>query len=289
MGASARLRALLARPGFLFGPGVYDCLSARIAEQSGCELLFSSGYGIAAVALGVPDIGLVTGTEMLRAAGNIAAAVRLPLIADMDTGYGNPLNVMRTVTSAARLGIAGVILEDQEWPKRCGHMQGKRVIPCAEHVEKIRAAIHARGEAGDIVIVARTDARAIEGLTAAIERGRRYRAAGADMIFIEAPESAEELQTIASELAGTPLMVNLVEGGRTPNLPFAELAAMGFKLGVSPLSALFEATAAMQRCFRDLLARGVTGPRAVDFAAFREVVGSAHFDALERRFTPASE
>ncbi|MBF0152717.1 MAG: isocitrate lyase/PEP mutase family protein [Magnetococcales bacterium] len=287
------LRALLERPGFLFGPGVYDCLSAKVAEQSGCELIFSSGFGIAAATLGLPDIGLITGTEMLQAAGHIAAAVRIPLIADMDTGYGNPLNVIRTVTSARQLGVAGVILEDQEWPKRCGHMSGKRIISLEEHVEKIRAAVHAREEGGagggaregDIVIVARTDARAIEGLDAAIRRGQRYREAGADMIFVEAPESAEELRTIAKELAGVPLMVNLVEGGRTPNLPFQELAAMGFKLGVSPLSALFEATAAMQKCFLTMREEGTVGTRAVDFDAFKEIVATERFYALERRFT----
>ncbi|MBF0322983.1 MAG: isocitrate lyase/PEP mutase family protein, partial [Magnetococcales bacterium] len=267
-----QLRALLARPGFLFGPGVYDCLSARLAEQSGCELAFSSGYGMAAALLGLPDIGLITGTEMLQAAGNIAATLRIPLIADMDTGYGNPLNVIRTVTMARRLGVAGVILEDQEWPKRCGHMSGKRVISREEHVEKIRAAVEARQEAGDIVVVARTDARAALGLEEAIQRGRSYHAAGADMIFIEAPQSEEELRTIARELSGVPLMVNLVEGGRTPNLPFQDLAAMGFKLGVSPLSALFEATAAIRSCFREMRERGVVGTRAVDFDAFKNIV-----------------
>ncbi|MBF0137962.1 MAG: isocitrate lyase/PEP mutase family protein [Magnetococcales bacterium] len=285
MNGCERLRELLVRPGFLFGPGVYDCLSARLAEQSGCELIFSSGFGIAAATLGMPDIGLISGTEMLQMAGNMAATVRIPLIADMDTGYGNPLNVIRTVTTARRHGIAGIILEDQEWPKKCGHMSGKRIISREEHVQKIRAAVHAREEAGDIVIVARTDARAVAGLDEAIRRGHSYRAAGADMIFIEAPQSEAELRTITRELAGMPLMVNLVEGGHTPTLPLSELAAMGFKLGVTPLSALFAATAAMQKCFRELREQGVVTAHAMDFAAFKKVVATDHFHGLEQQFT----
>ncbi|MBF0625549.1 MAG: isocitrate lyase/PEP mutase family protein [Magnetococcales bacterium] len=288
MTPSQTLHHLLQSPGFLVGPGVYDCLSARIAQRAGFPLLFSSGFGIAAATLGVPDIGLLTATEMLTAAGNIARAVGIPLIADMDTGYGSPLNVIRTVEEAIARDIAGVILEDQQWPKRCGHMAGKSVIALEEHVAKIRAAHHARRRRDALVIVARTDARAPCGLEEALRRGRAYFDAGADLIFVEAPESEDELRRIPQALPGIPLLVNVVEGGRTPPLPFESLAAMGFKLGVLPLSGLFEATQALETCFQEIRRTGATRERAVAFENFKEIVGTADYRALEEQLGTAA-
>jgi methylisocitrate lyase len=235
----------------VFGPGVHDALSARLAEQAGFSMVFSSGYGIAATRLAAPDFGLLTATEMLDAAGAMAAAVSVPLIADMDTGYGNPLNVQRTVRDALARDVAGIILEDQEWPKKCGHFGGKRVIGADDHAAKIRAAAEARGDSG-LVIVARTDARATHGLEEAIRRGRLYREAGADVVFVEAPRSRDELVAVARALEGIPLLANMVEGGRTPTLPAGELEALGFRVGVFPLSGLYSAAAAMRRCFAHL-------------------------------------
>ena len=216
--ASHRLRRLLAEPGIRVSVGVYDCLSAKLAAQQGFELVFTSGFGMAATTLGMPDFGLLTATEMLDRVRHIVRAVDVPVVADLDTGYGNPLNVIRTVREAVEDGVAGILLEDQEWPKKCGHFDGKRVIPTAEHVEKIRAAVHARGES-ELVIIGRTDARAELGLEEAIQRGRAYRAAGADVIFIEAPQAESELETIARAFPDVPLFANLIEGGvrRSPS------------------------------------------------------------------------
>ncbi len=206
MNSTHNLRELLKRPGMLVVPGIYDCISAQLAERAGFEMVFTSGFGISASTLGRPDYGFLTATEMLYSVGRIAQSVNIPVVADIDTGYGNPLNVIRTVTDAVQQGIAGVILEDQEWPKKCGHFQGKRVIPAEEHIQKIRAAVQARGESG-LVIVGRTDARAPLGLPEAIRRGRAYYEAGADIVFIEAPQSAEELQEIAAAFPGSPKYV----------------------------------------------------------------------------------
>ena len=189
---SAQLRALLERPGIVVLPGAYDCLSARLAEQAGFETVFTTGFGFAASALGVPDLGLMTASEILDRVHNIVQSVQVPLVADMDTGYGNPLNVIRTVSECVGMGVAGIILEDQEWPKKCGHLEGKRVIPMEDHVQKLRAAVDARGDSG-LVIIARTDARAVLGMDDALERGQAYYEAGADVVFIEAPQSLDEL------------------------------------------------------------------------------------------------
>jgi methylisocitrate lyase len=285
MSSGNKLREILERPGIRVLPGVYDCLGAKLAEQLGFEVVFTSGFGISASTLGRPDYGFLTATEMLYSVGRIAESVSVPLVADLDTGYGNPLNVIRTVTDAVKLGVAGVILEDQEWPKRCGHYEGKRVIPIAEHVEKIRAAVQARGDSG-LVIIARTDARAPLGLDEAIARGRAYYEAGADIVFIEAPQSVEEMKALASAFPGVPLFANMVEGGKTPSLSGSQLEQLGFKIVVYPLSGLFAATFAMTACLRHLKEEGTTAgfEDLVNFKQFEQIIDVPKYRQIEQQF-----
>jgi len=264
---------------------VYDCLSAKIAERAGFEVIFTSGFGISGSVLGYPDYGFLTATEMLNAVGNISKSVDIPLIADIDTGYGNPLNVVRTIKEVIKLGIAGVILEDQEWPKRCGHLEGKRIISMEEHVEKIRAARFASGESG-LVIVARTDAREELGLEEAIRRGKAYYEAGADVIFIEAPKTEEELREISSALPDVPLLANMIEGGKTPCLSVWDLEKQGYKLGVFALSGLFAATKAIEECFRFLKENGTTSgfENTSSFQDYKEIINIKKYQELEEKF-----
>ena len=266
-------------------PGVYDCLSARLAQKAGFEAVFTSGFGIAASTLGKPDYGYVTATEMLYSVGRMARAIEIPLIADMDTGYGNALNVMRTVEDAVQAGVSGVILEDQLWPKRCGHFDGKQVIDCQEQVQKIKAAVKARGDSG-LVIVGRTDARAPLGLDAAIDRGKAYAEAGADIIFVEAPQSIEELDAIATALPDIHLFANMIEGGKTPGLTAQVLSDMGYKVVVYALSGLFAATRAIQDCLGHLRTHGTTQGYApsLTFDEFAEVIEIDRYQALESEF-----
>jgi len=279
------LRKRLSGPGIILSPGVYDCLSAKIAERTGFEVIFTSGFGISGSVLGYPDYGLLTATEMLNAAGNISKSVDIPLIADIDTGYGNPLNVVRTIKEVIELGIAGVILEDQEWPKRCGHLEGKRIISMEEHVEKIRAARFASGESG-LVIVARTDAREELGLEEAIRRGKAYYEAGADVIFIEAPKTEEELREIPSALPDVPLLANMIEGGKTPCLSVRDLERLGYKLGVFALSGLFAATKAIEDCFNFLKENGTTSgfENTSSFKDYKEIINIKRYQELEEKF-----
>ncbi|MEH2013803.1 isocitrate lyase/PEP mutase family protein [Nostoc sp.] len=285
MSSSQKLRQLLARPEIIIIPGVYDCLGAKLVEQTGFEVLVTSGFGIAASTLGLPDYGFVTATEMLYSVGRIAQSVNIPLIADLDTGYGNALNVVRTIKDAVQLGVAGVLLEDQEWPKKCGHFEGKRVIPQAEHVGKIRAAVEARGDSG-LVIIARTDVRASLGLDEAIARGRAYIAAGADILFVEAPQSIEELKAIAAAFPDVPLVANIVEGGKTPEVSVAKLQQLGFKIVFFPLTALLAVTKVMTACFLHLKEQGTTTelPDLVSFQDFQELVGVPQYLQIEQKF-----
>ncbi|MGJ0483010.1 MAG: isocitrate lyase/PEP mutase family protein [Methylomicrobium sp.] len=279
------LRDLIEQPGIKAAPAVYDCLGAMVAEQAGFEFIFTSGFGISASLLGKPDMGYLTAGEMIDAARRIADSVSIPVIADMDTGYGNPLNVIRTVQEIANSKVAGIILEDQEWPKKCGHFEGKRVIPVQEQVEKIRAAVYARGES-NLVIVARTDARAIEGLPGAIARGEQYLEAGADVLFIEAPQSRDELKEITRHFSGVPLFANIIEGGKTPNLSVQELEEMGYKLAAFALSGLFSVTQALQDCFGRLKQDGSTENinKNLSFEQFKEVIQIDSHIELERKF-----
>jgi methylisocitrate lyase len=285
MSPGNQLRKILENPGILVLPGVYDCLSAKLAEQLGFEIVFTSGFGISASTLGKPDYGFLTATEMLYSVGRIAQSINIPLVADLDTGYGNPLNVIRTITDAVNLGIAGVILEDQEWPKKCGHFEGKKVIPLAEQVQKIRAAVQARGDSG-LVIISRTDALAPLGLEEAIRRGRAYIDAGADILFIEAPQSLDDLSAIVSSFPDVPLFANIIEGGKTPFLSGSQLQELGFKIAVFPLSGLFAATHAMTQCLRQLREKGTTAgfSNLVSFHEFEQIIEVPKYRALEQQF-----
>jgi methylisocitrate lyase len=281
--AAVRARLQGAQPVVL--PGVFDALSARIAARAGFEARFVSGYSVSATQLGEPDFGILTQTEVVAAATRICGAVDVPVLIDADTGYGNAVNVTRTVRELLRAGAAGMFLEDQVWPKRCGHMRGKRVIPVDEQVAKLRAAVAARGDA-DFFIVARTDARQAAGLDEAITRALAYRDAGADALFVEAPQSLDELREIGRRLPG-PLVANMVEEGVTPQLPPGELAALGFRLIVYPLSGLFAATRAMEQVYARLRADGHTlavRDRLSTFPEFNALVGLDEKYALDERF-----
>src|SRR5436305_8952388 len=255
MRVTTRLRELLANPDLLVAPGAYDALSARLIAQVGFSIVYMTGFGTAARRLGQPDVGRLTMSEMVSRASALAAVVGdLPLIADADTGYGNPINVRRTIREYERTGVAGLHLEDQVWPKKCGHMEGKQVIPMDEMVQKIRAAVDARQDP-DFVIIARTDANAVNGLEDALRRGQAYREAGADVIFIEAPRSMEELQAIVQAFPGVPLLYNWAESGKTPLLSLDEIRILGFKLVIFPVSMLFAATSEMLKLL-ELCIRG---------------------------------
>ncbi|MDQ3971664.1 MAG: oxaloacetate decarboxylase [Thermoproteota archaeon] len=266
-------------------PGVFDALSAKIAEHVGFEAMFQTGYGSSAALLGMPDFGLLNSGETVDNATRIIRAVRVPVLVDADTGYGNPLNVWRLVRDLERLGAAGIFLEDQVWPKRCGHMVGKGVIPRDEYIPKLKAALEAR-RSKDFIIVARTDARAPEGLEEAIERGKAYRKAGADVIFVEAPRSVEELKKVANEV-DAPLVANMIEDGATPNLSASELLRLGYRIAVFPLSAIYSATFAMRQVLTELKNTGTTKEGRnimVTFKDFNRFMDLDHFRDLEKRY-----
>lgn len=286
MGTSTILRKMLDGPEIIVLPGAYDALSARLAERVGFDAVFTTGFGFAATILGVPDMGLLTMSEVMERVRHIVRAVAIPVVADMDTGYGNPLNVVRTVRECVALGVAGIILEDQEWPKKCGHFEGKRVIPAEEQVEKLKAAVYARG-GDDLVIIGRTDARQPLGLEEAIRRGQLYREAGADVVFVEAPRSVEELQAVARAIPDASLFANMIEGGKTPLLTSEELQALGYRMVVYPLCGLFSAAQAVMDTYRELLTKKTTADRQhlmTPFHEFEEIVGVPDYHELERRF-----
>jgi methylisocitrate lyase len=266
-------------------PGVFDALSAKIAERVGFEAMFQTGYGSSAALLGMPDFGLLNSGETVDNAMRIIRAVRVPVLVDADTGYGNPLNVWRLVRDLESLGAAGIFLEDQVWPKRCGHMVGKDVISKDEYIPKLKAALEAR-KSKDFIIVARTDARAPIGLDEAIERGKAYRKAGADVIFVEAPRSLEELKKVANEI-DAPLVANMIEDGVTPNLPAGELLRLGYQIAVFPLSAIYSATFAMRQVLTELKNTGTTKDARnmmVTFKDFNRFMELDHFVDLEKRY-----
>src|SRR5262245_5488018 len=242
---TTRLRALLAKPECIVAPGVADALAARLVALAGFDVVYMTGFGTALTRLGMPDVGLLTATEMIDNASRIVDASGLPTIADADTGYGNAINTRRTIRDYEKAGVAGVHIEDQTWPKRCGHLAGKSVIPTAEMVTKIKAACDARHDS-DFVVIARTDAIAVEGLDAARERGERYREAGADVLFIEAPVGREQVERVARHFKDVPLMYNVAASGKTPDLPADELGTLGFRLSIYPNWVLLAAIPAMQ-------------------------------------------
>ena len=267
-------------------PGVFDALSARIAQQVGFSAMFQTGYGSAAALLGMPDFGLLNAGETLDNAQRIISAVDVPVLVDADTGYGNPLNVWKLVRDLEKMGAAGIFLEDQVWPKRCGHMAGKDVIPSNEYIPKLRAALEAR-RSKDFIIVARTDARAPLGLGEAIERGKSFRKAGADVVFVEAPRTVEELKRVAEEI-DAPLVANMIEDGVTPNLPAKELLDLGYRIAVFPLSALYSATYAMQQVLTELKKTGATRQTRklmVTFKDFNQFVDLNKFVDIEKRYS----
>lgn len=284
---AAQLRALLARDEPVLAPGAFDALSARVVEAAGFDAVYMTGFGSSASLLGQPDVGLLTENEMMENARRIAQAISVPLIADADTGYGNPLNVIRTVREYERAGIAALHIEDQVSPKKCGHMDRKRVIPAAEMAAKIRAAADARSESG-IVIIARTDARAIEGVDAALDRAERYRDAGADILFVEAPQSMDEIEAIARRLSGTPLLYNWAEGGqKTPHVALSDLLPLGYKVIIYPISLLLAATSAMRAAAAQIRQDGSpinlvkTLP---SFADFTDFIGLPDVKKIETRY-----
>ena len=266
-------------------PGVFDALSARVAEHVGFDAIFQTGYASAASLLGMPDFGFLNAGETVDNAHRIIRAVKVPVLVDVDTGYGNPLNVWRMVHDIEALGGGGIFLEDQVWPKRCGHMTGKNVISKHDYIQKLRAALEAR-KSKDFIIVARTDARAPLGLEEAIERGKIYRKAGADVIFVEAPRSIEELKKIADEI-DAPLLANMIENGVTPNLSARQLSKIGFRMVVFPLSGLYAATFAIKEAFVELKRTGITkevSKKMITFNEFNKFVDLHRYINLENRY-----
>lgn len=286
MSQTAKLRALLAGPDMLVAPGAYDAITARMIAQAGFSAVYMTGAGTAAT-LGYPDYGLVTMTEMVDNAARIARSVDLPVIADADTGYGNELNVVRTVQEHERAGTAGIHIEDQVSPKKCGHLDDKLIVPVEDWTAKIRAAVAARRDP-DFLVIARTDSRAMAGFDEAIARGRAAFAAGADMVFLEAPQTMEEIAAVP-RLLGGPCLLNVVKGGKTPDITFADAQAMGYKLAIVP-GLLFKAV--MGACDDALAALKAQGahPTLANNMTVRQAfarMGAAEWDALRTRFRDA--
>ncbi|MBL7001610.1 MAG: isocitrate lyase/PEP mutase family protein [Nitrosopumilus sp.] len=266
-------------------PGVYDALGAKIAQKVGFEAMFQTGYGTSATLFGMPDYGFIGATETVDNARRICRAVSVPVIVDSDTGYGNALSVWKLVKELESAGATGIFLEDQRWPKRCGHMQGKEVITQEEYTEKLSAALDAR-ESKNFIIVARTDARATEGLDAAIERGKQNKKTGADAIFVEAPRSLGEMKKIGKEI-NAPLVANMIEGGATPLSPAEVLNKMGFKIILYPLSVLYANTFATMNILKELKKTGNTikyKQKVVNFDQFNDLVELPKFRKMEKKF-----
>jgi 2,3-dimethylmalate lyase len=277
---------LLARGEMVLAPGCYDALGARLVEEAGFDAAYMTGFGTAASRLGRPDVGLLTLTEMADNARRIAQAVEIPVIADADTGYGNPINVIRTVREYEAAGIAALHIEDQVMPKKCGHMEGKQLIGADEMVAKVKAAVAARRSPG-FLIIARTDARAPEGLDAAIGRARAYREAGADVLFIEAPQSVQEIETIGGSFNDVPLLFNYAEGGKTPPVTHEQLRRLGFSIVIFPISTLLTATAAMRAALAQIKADGTSIEllgEMLPFNDFLDFIGLPEIRELEKRF-----
>jgi len=281
--APDKLRALLGQPGLITMPCCFDPLSAKLIEQAGFPLTFMSGFAAAAVRLGMPDTGLISYGEVVDQGRNICSAVGIPVIGDGDTGYGNAMNVKRTVKGYASAGFAAIMIEDQAAPKRCGHTQGKAVVGRAEAFERIEAAVDARAEDHDILIMARTDARHEHGLGEAIERARRFHELGADILFVEAPRDEAEMRELCAALPG-PKMANLVEGGLSPNLPGDMLAEIGYKIAAYPLTLMSAAMKAMIGALEDFRTGTVAPERLLSFDEIKRRVGFEAYFAEERRY-----
>lgn len=281
-----QLRELLASGSTVVAPGAYDALSARLIEEAGFPAVYMTGFGTAASLLGRPDIGLLSSTEMIDNARRISGCVALPVIADADTGYGNPINVIRTVRDYERAGVAGIHLEDQVMPKRCGHLSGKVLLPATDMAAKVRAAVAARIDP-DFVIIARTDARAVEGLNGALDRAALYLEAGADVLFVEAPEDESEIERISREFVGVTLLFNWAEGGRTPPVSLDRLTELGFKIIIFPIGALLSAATAVRSLLSTLRRDGTPGALLADFPTitdFVDTLGMTEVRELEAQF-----
>ena len=266
-------------------PGVYDAIGAKIAQKVGFEAMFQTGYGTSATLFGMPDYGFVGSTETIENARRICRAVSVPVIVDSDTGYGNALSVWKLVNELESAGASGIFLEDQRWPKRCGHMSGKEVIEKEEYAEKLQAALDAR-KSKDFIVVARTDARATRGLDDAIERGKYYRKIGADAVFVEAPKSIDEMKKIGKSI-NAPLVANMIEGGATPISSSMDLHRMGFKIVLYPLSVLFANAFASIQILKELKKSGTTTKlkkNVVSFDEFNDLVDLSKFRNLENRY-----
>jgi carboxyvinyl-carboxyphosphonate phosphorylmutase len=283
MKPTTRFRQLLAQPGLIVAPGAYDGLSAKLIEQAGFDVVYATGGGISR-SCGYPDIGLLTMTEVLLHLRWIVEATTLPVIGDCDTGYGNALNVMRAVREFERVGVAGFHLEDQVTPKRCGHYEGKEVVSCEEMCKKLEAALEARTDP-DLVIIARTDARATHGLDEAIRRAKAYAKVGADMIFVEAPRDRDELRRIA-EAIDRPLVANMVKGGKTPLLSARELESLGYKLAIFASDLQRAAIYGMREVLAVLKRDGSPDAytQTIDFPERDAIIGLAEVQKLEERF-----
>ena len=285
-GARTGLRELLEAGEMVLAPGCYDALGARLIEDAGFPAAYMTGFGSAASRLGRPDVGLMTLGEMVDNARRIAQAVDIPVIADADTGYGNSINVIRTVREYEAAGVSAIHLEDQVMPKKCGHMEGKQVVSTAERAAKVAAAVAAR-TSPEFLIIARTDARAVEGLDAALSRARAYREAGADALFVEAPQTTEEIEAIACAFPDVPLLFNYAEGGKTPAVTHGFLRELGFGIVIFPLSVLLAATGAIRSALQRIKADGTPielVPALPEFGEFLDFIGIEEIRELERRF-----
>ena len=289
-GRNRIFRALLTADRILVAPGAYDCITARLVEAAGFDAVYVTGSGLSMSRLGAPDVGLVSFSEVLDQVRRIADVVQIPVLADADTGYGGALNVIRTVREFERAGVSAIQIEDQEFPKKCGHELGRRVVPTAEMVARIKAAVDARTDP-DFVVIARTDARTAEGIDAAIDRALAYGAAGADVLFVESPESAEEMAEINRRI-DAPTLANMVEGGRTPILPASRLAEIGYRIAIFPnsLTRLLGKTASAM--LADLREAGTTDGWRAQMFGHRELWDLFDYDAwlaVESRYTATGD
>jgi len=278
-------KELLRRNKLLVAPGCFDGLSARLVEERGFEAAYLSG-GAVARSMGLPDIGLVTMSEVIERAAQVVAAVKIPVIADADTGYGNAINLVRTVREYERVGVAAIHIEDQITPKRCGHLDGKEVIPLAEMERKLAAALAARTDP-DFCIIARTDARGVHGFDDAINRARAFVKHGVDVVFVEAPQSEDELEAIPRAIPDVPLLVNVFKGGKTPMLPVERLEKMGYRIAIYPSETQRAAIFAMRQALSLLKREGTTESMDQSLTTFKErdkVVGLDDWQSLEKRY-----
>ena len=283
---TTRLRRLLERPGCLLAPGAADALMARLVAEAGFEVVYLTGFGTSVTRLGMPDIGLLTASEMIDNAARVYDACGLPVEADADTGYGNAINVRRTVREFEKAGVAALHLEDQVAPKRCGHLAGKRVIETSEMIGKIKAACDARHDP-DLLLIIRTDAIAIEGMEAAFERAERYREAGADMLFIEAPVGRAQCEQVAARFKDVPLLYNMAASGKSPDLSIDELGRLGFKLANFALYGILAAIPAIRHVLAEMRKSGTVAHLRGGMATFKElteIVGLPEIEQLERRY-----